>query len=315
LNNVNESFYVSKINKGISLNNRNNHPYIWRPIPINYNLGETEAEIYKNKAIMKKTYKDLYNCFSNYSNYNNGTYIESLNSTKNQNGEYNLFYIEDEKKLYLMKKTVGNVKYINSERHFTLSSNENETIGSYKYIKNVYKEGDELKYEAEPTFENRQNHLKRIVYKKRKNGQLIYSTKDCKLYMLFDNGYVIGDNVFGIKEIDFFGKIENENDAFYINRFDEDFLNYEEKEYKDNDIFYNRNKEIDWKELDVIKKDMSFTTRPTKEITDKIIDDAMNSSGEKKDIVKRLIAYIYSQTASNFSNTKIPESIRKEVWN
>jgi hypothetical protein len=132
--------------------------------------------------------------------------------------------------------------------------------------------------------------------------------------MLFDNGCVVGDNIFGIKEIDFFGKIEKVNDNFYINRFDKDFLNYEEREYKDNDIFYNRNKEIDWKELDVIKKDMSFTTRPTKEITDKIIDDAMNSTGEKKDIVKRLIAYIYSQTASNFSNTKIPESIRKEVW-
>lgn len=329
---VNESYYYKKLEKGKELNKTDNHPYYWRPVPLSYNIDSDTLEYHKNNIFSHlnvEKYSDLYNSFSNYSNYYNNEkkQYESLNSVYASNGRYNSFFVDEDKKLYIMKKTIGNIKYI-SDRYVMLkdinSENENPDLGEYKYIENIYKTKDEenntiLNYKEKSECNDdlcyyRQNHLKRATYTRRRKGQLIYSTHDCKLYMLLDNGAVIDDNITGVKQIEFFGRIELDNGDYYINRYDKDFFNYEEKEYLDNGIFYNSNKEISWRELDVIKDDFSFTTRPTKEKTDKIIDDAMNSDDEKKDIVKRIMAYIYSQTASNFSNSEIPDSVRKEVW-
>lgn len=263
---------AGKCNKNCS-----NLTYMWRPALDSY-VPETST------SCGEKNFGILYQRFSGYSCYKKGNIECSINNKFIRDGErnrYNTFYSTEEKEMYIVKKVLGNTKYIygNSYVHLnTLNMEENidekdiaegTAIGQYKFINNVrYLSSGSIAYDKNKiNIWFRENHLLRYEYSHRRIGDLIYSTADEKLYLLVNQGYSNTDNILGVKEMNFSGRLDLDNAKIY--EFDKSYKGYLEDDDVDNYIFLNNKRHVVWPELNI---DLGRIKRPVKEEMIKLLE-------------------------------------------
>lgn len=302
----------------------------YRPVPV-YERERQETN-YKFD-----TYKKLLETIDkNKFTYTYGRVYEIKNSSDIR------FYVIQENMYYKPIKVVTPLKEIrhsndNSIEMTMLEANKEITknekvLGSF-YINNYNEFDDEVITEnsgskrAEAIIK-RTPVILQYKYTNIKRGALIYSKPENKLYRILQNGcFATNENimvtgkllpsgvekcveadggVYGVEEINFYGRFVLDNDKAYIYEYDESYPGFSEQDDDDNYIFNNYDREILWEPVKIatenVKKyvgedssikniDSSYTIltnkRPIKVNIDKIYDE---KDGEVLDTEGRVIS-------------------------
>lgn len=249
------------------------------PLPTSQNFANTILKF--------STYKELVSYIdeNNILNYNNKSY--DLSTENNI-----IFYITKENMYYKPLISSTPIKRIihkndlNSSiatiRSFSEEFND-EKIAESK-IGSIYFIGltsDELEDNRYAVLKNsRRNKFIQYKYVNIKEGILIYSKKDEKLYKVTNNGVYItkkeikvaGDiypiknvyydnckyqdgGIFGIEEINFYGRFVLDGDTAKIYEYDDSYYGFSEQDDDDNFIFNNYDRVYEWEKMRIYSKD------------------------------------------------------------
>lgn len=124
----------------------------------------------------------------------------------------------------------------------------------------------------------RENKIYQYKYCNIKNGLLIYSKSEEKLYRVLNNGVLYTNQtikvngmlsgnkyelcveqnggLFGIEEINFYGRFVLDNDKAKIYEYDDSYYGFSEQDDDDNFIFNNYDRLYDWDKMKVYSKDI-----------------------------------------------------------
>lgn len=210
-------------------------------------------------------------------------------------------------------------------------------LGSF-YFNNCYVNDDtnienatytELKEARDPKFYQ-------YKYCNIKKGDLIYSANDGKLYNFLQNGAcsfkdelyktnftttrnnliengriqvrIVNSSsidtdsyVFGVGEINFFGRLEKVNDDYVIYEYDERYKGGLEETEENDYILSNFDRNIEWNNLGILKQKIN---RPIREETDKLFDEKNENNYE---IANNILTEIFNQINNSF--------VRKDLIN
>ena len=249
------------------------------PLPTSQNFANTILKF--------STYKELVSYIdeNNILTYNNKSYDLSIENNI-------IFYITKENMYYKPLISSTPIKRIihkndlNSSiatiRSFSEEFND-EKIAESK-IGSIYFIGltsDELEDNRYVVLKNsRRNKFIQYKYVNIKEGILIYSKKDEKLYRVTNNGVYItnkeikvaGDvypiknvyydnckyqdgGIFGIEEINFYGRFVLDGDTAKIYEYDDSYYGFSEQDDDDNFIFNNYDRVYEWEKMRIYSKD------------------------------------------------------------
>ena len=249
------------------------------PLPTSQNFANTILKF--------STYKELVSYIdeNNILTYNNKSY--DLSTENNI-----IFYITKENMYYKPLISSTPIKRIihkndlNSSiatiRSFSEEFND-EKIAESK-IGSIYFIGltsDELEDNRYAVLKNsRRNKFIQYKYVNIKEGTLIYSKKDEKLYRVTNNGVYItnkklkvaGDvhpiknvyydncknqdgGIFGIEEVNFYGRFVLDGDVAKIYEYDDSYYGFSEQDDDDNFIFNNYDRVYEWEKMRIYSKD------------------------------------------------------------
>lgn len=318
---VKKAFDTCKKNIASSYNDAYSLPYMWRPSIEMYDVNNSTN-------CSATSFSTLYNCFSGYSLYTRSSTTCIVNckfTVDDLKTRYNSYYVLGEKKMYIMKKILGNTKYITNNKRFALDTetfnmqkdvtreeiSKNGEIGQFKYINNVFKDSDgKLFFRDIKEFDTsnpdeyiwfRENHLLRYTYLNRRIGQLIYSTKDEKMYIITGEGYCEDNNIFGVKPINYTGKLVIDGNKGIIYEYDKHYHGFNEKEDYDNYLMLNYRRHVIWPELGL---DLGIIDRPVKQNTDNLLyvkDEEGKVTNEIDDYkIKKLLNIEFDESFNKF---------------
>ena len=142
-----------------------------------------------------------------------------------------------------------------------------------------------------------------VIYK----NDLIYSTYDQKLYIILFNGVISFNtnstnvtfeygsknsiksynNCFGVKEVNFYGKLKLDNDGIYrIYEYDTNYKGFNEQDDDDNYILNNYERIVEWENAGVSS---SKINRPIKEKTDRLFDNLNDENKVANNILSEIL--------------------------
>lgn len=249
------------------------------PLPTSQNFANT--------ILSFSTYRELIGYIDNDNilNYNNKSYDLS---TENDI----IFYISTENMYYKPLTAPTSIKriihkndlnsFITTIRNFSEDFNEEKIaeskIGSTYFVKLTPDELDDNRYAI--LKDKRKNKYIQYKYVNIKEGILIYSKKDEKLYRVINSGvYIINkpikvagnvspssniyyDNcklqdggIFGIEEINFYGRFVLDGDTAKIYEYDDSYYGFSEQDDDDNFIFNNYDRVYEWEKMRIYSKD------------------------------------------------------------
>ena len=249
------------------------------PLPTSQNFANTILKF--------STYKELVSYIdeNNILTYNNKSYDLSIENNI-------IFYITKENMYYKPLISSTPIKRIihkndlNSSiatiRSFSEEFNDEKIaeskIGSTYFVKLTPDELDDNRYAI--LKDKRKNKYIQYKYVNIKEGILIYSKKDEKLYRVTNNGVYItnkeikvaGDvypiknvyydnckyqdgGIFGIEEINFYGRFVLDGDTAKIYEYDDSYYGFSEQDDDDNFIFNNYDRVYEWEKMRIYSKD------------------------------------------------------------
>lgn len=185
-----------------------------------------------------------------------------------------------------------------------------KALGSFYYY-NASKYDEEEKKENETYLELKEKRHPKLMQYKYANiykNDLIYSTYDQKLYVILFNGVasfntnsinisfdhgnannkvISYDNCFGVKEVNFYGKLKLDNDGVYrIYEYDTNYKGFSEQDDDDNYIFNNYERVVEWDNVGITSSNIS---RPIKEKTDKLFDSLNDQNKAANNVLNEIL--------------------------
>ena len=255
-----------------------------------------------DKVYTYTTYKKLLNSISADGN----SFIYNSNAYDLTNSSKYSFYVTNDKCYYKIYNVTNNIKKIlhvgetniNSSLISLKDINKEETIEENQIGSFYYEDADEITdltgISEEPEKESAKSiyekflkiRTPRIYQKKYINitkGDLIYSKKDEKLYIIYNNAVfktnkriLVNYNIenekltktyqkggyFGICETNFYGRFVLDNDKAYIYEYDDSYYGFSEQQEDEDFIFNNNERVYEWERLKLYSKD-EYDKRPT----------------------------------------------------
>ncbi len=285
--------------------------YKFRPEPDN--RIESTKFVYPTYNSLLKSISDDGKTFT----YDKTKEIVKINSSSSVN-----FYVTADKEYYKpILDTTGNKIIIHSKNigvnpvsiflplQDSKKIKEENILGSFYYY-NAFK-NDEEERKIDETYlelkERRHPQLMQYKYANIYKNDLIYSTYDQKLYIILFNGVISFNtnstnvtfeygsknsiksynNCFGVKEVNFYGKLKLDNDGIYrIYEYDTNYKGFNEQDDDDNYILNNYERIVEWENAGVSS---SKINRPIKEKTDRLFDNLNDENKVANNILSEIL--------------------------
>ena len=255
---------------------------------------------------------------------------------------YSVSYVPTKRKsvIHLQNRQQPSIKYIDIDNEKNSSSNtignyyyydasvNDEILGTDYYTEKQNQAEETLKYSS-VLADARTSRMYKYKYINIHKGDLIFSIYDNKVYEILgnglfeqseakmseftDNGIKGGiaskNNIYGLKEINFYGRLEKEEKngkiKYKIHEYDEEYKGFSEQDDDDNYILNNYNRNIEWSNLNI---KFNSIKRPVREKVNSYFEELNNEvkigervSREKNELTFNIFKEICSGAEKDFN--------------